>query len=141
MRSPTVFNFFRPGYVPPNSSIGNAGLVSPEMQITNETSVAGYINFMRTAISAGAGATVNGVRDIQPDYTAELGLANDPDALLDRVSMLLTGGVLTQATRTAIRTAIASVPIGTANPNNDRRNRVNMAIYLLMASPEYIVQN
>jgi hypothetical protein len=127
--------------VPPNSNIGNVGLVSPEMQITNETSVAGYINFMRTAISAGAGANVGGVRDIQPDYTAELALANDPDALLDRVSTLLTGGVLTQATRTSIRTAIASVPIGTANPNNDRRNRVNMAIYMLMASPEYIVQN
>ena len=44
LRSPSVFNFFRPGYVPPNSSIAGASLVAPEFQITNESSVVGYLN-------------------------------------------------------------------------------------------------
>ncbi len=56
LRSPSVFNFFRPGYVPPNTAIGAQALVAPEFQITNETSVAGYVNYMqRVRARVGAG--------------------------------------------------------------------------------------
>ncbi|MEQ1516246.1 MAG: DUF1800 domain-containing protein [Usitatibacteraceae bacterium] len=133
MYSPSVFNFFRPGYIPPNSKVGAVGLVVPEAQITNETSVAGYLNYMRGVITSGIGTATGGVRDIQADYTAELALATNPDALIDRVSLLLTGGTLTASTRASVRAAVASV--------TDTRNRVNLAIYLIMASPDYIFQN
>ncbi len=43
---PSVFNFYRPGYVPPQSALGDAGLVSPEMQITNETTAIGWVNYV-----------------------------------------------------------------------------------------------
>jgi uncharacterized protein (DUF1800 family) len=138
LRSGSVFNFYRPGYSPPNSKVGNAGLVSPESQITNESTVVGYLNFMRSAISGGVGTSTNNVRDIQPDYSAELAVADNPGALLDRVDLLLTAGKLSTPTRDQIRNAIGSVAIGTANPANDRRNRVSLAIFLVMASPEYI---
>jgi uncharacterized protein (DUF1800 family) len=141
MRAPSVFNFYRPGYTPPNSQVGNAMLVAPEMQITNETTVAGYLNAMRTYIASGVGVATAGVRDVQPDFSAELALANDPDALIDRVSLLLTPGSLSQTTRNRVRAAVASVNIGTTNPDADRRNRVNLAVYLVMASPDYILQN
>ncbi len=141
MRAPSVFNFYRPGYIPPNSLVGNTGLVSPEMQITNETTVAGYLNYMRTAVSNGIGSSTAGVRDVQPNFAAEIALASDPDALIDRVSLLLVAGNLSQTTRSRVRSAIASVAIGTSNPDADRRNRVNLAVYLTMASPEYILQN
>ena len=39
LRSPTVFNWFAPGYVPPGTTIAQAGLVAPEMQMTNVTTV------------------------------------------------------------------------------------------------------
>ena len=55
LRSPSVFNFFRPGYVPPNTALGAQGLVVPELQITNETTVAGYANFMQSVLPNGAG--------------------------------------------------------------------------------------
>src|SRR5690606_6176675 len=78
MRSPSVFNFYRPGYVPPNTSIADAGLVAPEMQITHESSVAGYLNTLRSALASGFG---NGSpRDIQPDYGEVIGLADTPGA-------------------------------------------------------------
>src|SRR5262245_22108066 len=51
MRSPTVFNFYRPGYVPPNTAIATANLVAPELQIVNEISVVGYSNFMRSVVA------------------------------------------------------------------------------------------
>jgi hypothetical protein len=81
------------------------------------------------------------VNDIQADYTAELALANNPDLLVDRVNLLLTGGNLSSGTRTQIRNAVASVSIGTSNPNADSRNRVNLAIFLTMSTPEYLFQN
>lgn len=141
MYAPSVFNFFRPGYIPSNSRVGNAGLVAPEAQIINETSAAGYLNFMRGVITNGVGTRTNGVADIQADYTAELALADNPDALVDRVSLLLVAGNLSANSRELIRSAVASVNIGTANPANDRRNRVNLAIYLTMASTDYLFQN
>ncbi len=141
MYAPSVFNFFRPGYIPPNSNVGAAGMFAPEAQIINETSIPGYLNYMRGVITSGIGARTNNVLDIQANYNAELSLANNPDALIDRVALLLTAGNLSATTRATIRAAIASVNIGTTTAAADQRNRVNLAIYLLMASPEYIFQN
>ena len=141
LRSPSVFNFFRPGYIPPNSKAGAVGLVSPEAQITSETSVAGYLNYMRSNISSGIGTSTNGIRDIQPDYSAEIALATDPDKLVDRVNLLLAAGRLSTTARNQIRDAVASVVIGTSNPDGDKKNRVYLAVYLTMAAPEYILQN
>ncbi len=44
--SPSVFNFYRPGYVPPQTPLADAGLVSPEMQIANETTAIGWVNYL-----------------------------------------------------------------------------------------------
>jgi uncharacterized protein (DUF1800 family) len=138
MYSPSVFNFYRPGFTPPNSRVGGANLVSPEAQITNETSVAGYLNYMRTVVQQGAGTTTNGARDIQPNYTAEVELAADPTALVDRVNLLLAGGRLSATSKATIVEAVTSIaPTSDAN----RRNRVYTAIYLTMAAPDYILQN
>jgi uncharacterized protein (DUF1800 family) len=130
MRAPSVFNFFRPEYVPPNTSIALAHLLSPEMQITEEMSVTGYLNFMREAIQYGTGIS----RDIKADYTAELALAGTPNLLLDRINLLLMQNQMSPTLRGQILSAINS------NPNNSRINRVYLAIFLTMASPEYIVQ-
>ncbi|MFN0041102.1 MAG: DUF1800 family protein [Burkholderiales bacterium] len=138
MRSPSVFNFYRPGYVPPNTAIAAAGLVAPEFQIIHETSVVGYSNFMRSVVQSGAGA--NNPRDIQPDYVAELALANDPDRLIDRIDLLLTYGTLSAETRIAIRDAVNSVQINAANPTPGRQNRVYLATLFALSSPEFLVQ-
>jgi len=79
LRSPSVFNFFRPGYVPPNSAIGSAGLVAPEFQITNESSVVGYLNYMQRAVSTGIG-------DVVADYSNLLPLADNAQSLVSPCS-------------------------------------------------------
>jgi uncharacterized protein (DUF1800 family) len=129
LRSPSVFNFFRPGYVPPNSAIANANLVAPEFQITNESSVVGYINTMQRAVSTGFG-------DVLGDYTAVLPLADTPASLLAELNTVLAGGQLGAATITTIRSAIDTMPTGTATA---RRNRVQAALVLVLAAPEFIV--
>ena len=107
----------------------------------NETSVPGYLNYMRGVITSGIGTTTNGVRDIQADYTVEMALASNPDALIDRVALLLAAGNISATTRASIRAAITSVSIGTTTAAADQRNRVNLAVFMVMASPEYIFQN
>ena len=90
LRSPSVFNFFRPGYVPPGTELARRGQTAPEFQLTNENSVAGYINFMHGVIAWGYGAAAS--RISVPDYTREMALVNDPAALVDRLNLLLAGG-------------------------------------------------
>ena len=155
LRSPSVFNFYRPGYVAPGTAAAAAGLVAPELQIAHETSVAAWVNYMRDNVASGVGATngtVGGVvlnrRDLRPDFTAELALAGDSAALVERVAERLTWGQAGAALKTEISTAVATitVPVLNAAGNNQaaidsaRRNRVNAAVLLVLAAPEFQVQ-
>ena len=133
LRSSSVFNFFRPGYVPPNTAIAAAGLVAPEFQITGENSTAGYLNFMRNVVNTGAGSGA----DVRSSYTKEVALAGNPDQLVDRVKLLLTANQMTDATRLAIRDAVSSIPATAANA---ALNRTKLAVYLTLASSEFVVQ-
>jgi uncharacterized protein (DUF1800 family) len=130
LRSPSVFNFFRPGYVPAGTAIATANLVAPEFQLANESSVAGYLNFMQTY-------TANGNAELKVDYSAELALAGDAVALLDRVEKLLCAYQLQPATRSTIVSAINSIASTTDAGKN---NRVYTAVLLVMASLDYLVQ-
>jgi hypothetical protein len=130
LRSATVFNFFRPGYVPPNTSLGAAGLVAPEFQITHETSVVGYANYMQTVIQSGIG-------DIDADYSALLPLAGSATALLDRVALWFTGGRISASTRDTITTAVNSMP---ATTDAQKSTRIYATVLLLMTCPEFLVQ-
>ncbi|MGR6329125.1 DUF1800 domain-containing protein [Sphingomonas sp. XXL09] len=128
-RSQTVFNFFRPAYTPPATGIASAGLVAPEFQITNEQSVVAYVNYMQALV-------LNGTGDVKADYSAILTKAADSAALVDEVNLVLAAGQLSSATVTAIRTAVDSVA---ATASNGPQTRVNIAILLTLASPEFIM--
>jgi len=140
LKAPSVFNFFRPGYTPPNSAAASAGLVAPEWQLANEVSLATFVNYQR------AWAGYSASRDIQHDYTAELALADNPAALLDRLDLLLMSGQMTATQRHLITAAINGRAIPAATGSNQaaidsaRRDRVSIAVVLTMASPDYVVQ-
>jgi len=159
MRSPSVFNFYRPGYVNPGSGAASRSLVTPEMQIAHETSAAGYVNFMRDNVASGVGqfnGTVAGVvrnrRDLQGNFAAELAASTDAAALVDLVLSKLTYGYTTGNTTAALRaeivTAVGTIAIPALNANlgnqssvdNAKRSRVNAAILLVLASPEFQIQ-
>ncbi len=133
LRAPSVFNFYRPGYVPANTAIAAANLVAPEFQITGETSVAGYTNFMQAAISSGVGVG----REVRAAYTNELAVADNADALIDRINRCLMAGTMGTQQRQEIRDAVNAIA---ATATNGRANRVYTAVLLTMASPEYLIQ-
>ncbi|HEY8880980.1 MAG TPA: DUF1800 domain-containing protein, partial [Roseateles sp.] len=130
MRSPSVFNFFRPGYVPPNSQLGTHAVTAPEFQLCNESTVAGYLNYLQKAIA-------DGVNDVKPSYTAELALAQDAPGLVANLALRLGGGGISAATQATIATAVATISAGT---DAGKLNRVQAAILMLMACPEYQIQ-
>lgn len=122
-RSGSVFNFFRPGYSPPNTAIASAGLVAPEFQITNELSTIAYVNFMQTLIGSGIG-------DVRATYDDLQALTADSQGLVDAVNLVLAAGQVSSSTVATIKTAVDTV--GTA------ANKINAAVLLVMASPEYL---
>ncbi len=155
MRAPSVFNFFRPGYVPPGTAAAAAQLVVPELQLANETTAAGYVNFMRDNVANGVGhwnGTINGVvfnrNDLQPDLSAELALSTDAAALTEHVVGKLVVGQAATGLKAEIADAVGRMAIPALNSTGNnrqqvdsaRRNRVNAALLLTLASPEFAVQ-
>ncbi len=148
MRAPSVFNFYRPGYAPPGTSLASAGLVAPELQLTHEVTVAGYLNYLRGWVPISTAAN----RYVRQDYTAELALADKPAELVDRVSLLLTSGQLATDARAQVIEAVTSrtIPAPTTNAagavtnqaaiDTARRDRVYLAVFLSLASPDFLVQ-
>jgi uncharacterized protein (DUF1800 family) len=139
LRSPSVFNWFAPGYVPPGTSIAKAGLLAPEMGMTDVSTVVGYLNYMQSAI--GAGATTG--PDVFSNYATEIGLAGTPELLLDRINLLLMAGEMDGTLRSQILSAVNSIAIPPGDQdaiNTALANRVKMAIFLTMASPSFSAQ-
>ena len=130
LRSPSVFNFFRPGYVPPDTELDDDALAAPEFQIANESSVVGCVNYLQRAVQGS-------IADLTPDYTALLALADDANALLAELNLVLAANQLSAATVSTLAAAVATMAGG---DDTTRRARVNAALVLVLAAPEYIVQ-
>ncbi len=142
LTSPSVFNFYRPGYIPPNTRLGAQSLTAPEFQIVDEVTVAGYANTMQTAIGTGIGSG----SDVRSAYTVEILLAADANALVDRMDRMLLYGQMSPTLRARIIESVNSISIPAPTANNAatiataKLNRARLAVYMTMVSPEYLVQ-
>ena len=136
LRSNSVFNFFRPGYVPPNTGIADAGLVAPEFQLHDLVSNAGYINYLADFVSSTFGFR----DDIKPDYSALLPIAGDAKALVAWINLYMTGDQLSANTVALVTASIEKLAINATSTDKDRLNRIYGAVLLVMACPEYIIQ-
>jgi uncharacterized protein (DUF1800 family) len=155
LRAGSVFNFYRPGYVAPGTQSAAAGLVVPELQLQNESSAAGWVNFMRDNLSSGVGqfnGTVNGVvlnrRDLRRDWAAEMALAPRSTELVATVTDRLLVGPASAAPTAALVGAIDKITIPALNAAGSNqaaidtalRNRVYSAVLMTLATPEFMVQ-
>tara|TARA_R110000823_G_scaffold139607_7_gene269543 strand:- start:5022 stop:6800 length:1779 start_codon:yes stop_codon:yes gene_type:complete len=135
--APSVFNFYRPGYIAPGTQTGAAELTAPELQITNATSIVGYPNFLTLFALGNSPQERQGLpRMFVPDYSAEAALADDVDALLAHLDSKLTHGTLTATTRERI---VQIVTLLDASSEEGRQLRARVASVLIMTSPDYIV--
>ena len=152
MNAPSVFNFFSPAHSPPGP-VTQLALVAPEFQIINASTAITGPNYFWNSIPGGlhrwgAGTPAYAVRlnltnelamvvpaaQINQDMPA--GPAFDPDALLRRLDLALTGGGLSPPQFQIIREAMERI-----NPPiwQWHRERLRLAIYLIVTSADFNV--
>jgi uncharacterized protein (DUF1800 family) len=152
LRAPSVFNFFRPGFVPPNTALAVSKSVAPEFQLINETQVAGYLNYIQTMIRSGvtvrgpdlpqvtSDATLPLVNDVLAAYTSELSLVMDVAALVAHVNTVLCAGRISAANVKIMVDALNATALSATATDAQKLDRVAAAVYMAMACSEYLVQ-
>ncbi|MFK7993145.1 MAG: DUF1800 family protein [Granulosicoccus sp.] len=135
LNSPSVFNFFRPSFSQPGE-IRDRGLVSPEFQIMDETSIIKVTGRLlaSTLWSHNFKNNDKGSR-IAIDISKEMDIEPDREALLDHLDLLMLGGRMTDELRHQV-----SELMETRNYNNAASQRVVEAIFLIASSPEAALQ-
>ena len=146
MKAPSVFNFYLPSYSPPGP-LADAGLVAPEFQIVNASSGVMAANYFWNHTTGGLHRWGTG----NPNYETLLNLTQemllnvppeavsdpypstqplDPDPLLRRLDLVLTGGTLSPQQFQVIREAL--VRIGPFSAWEWPKSRLRLAIYLIV---------
>ena len=160
LRSPSVFNFFRPGYVPPA-----LGITAPEFQLVNETTVGGYLNFMQNVIKDGISTPTkdkaevdysNYTRDFLANYDGFTALINNANhtpatntepvarAILTQLNTTMCAGQLQAASVTimvnALRDGMVARQVKASSTPALKRETVCAAILMILACPDYLIQ-
>ena len=150
LRSPTVFNFFYPGYEFPGA-LASAGLTTPEFQLTTASGVAAQMNFIEGGILGNTGNT-NGlssftggngsiVLNIGPWMTSNYTVNAGIPTLVSNLNTLLAAGQLSVAAQTNIINYVTNTA-NFASPTNQTqmRDRVRAIVHLIASSPDYMIQ-
>lgn len=136
--STSVFGYFRPGYVPPNTVFAAGSTTVPEMQIVNETTTAEWVNLAQRMAGGGiggAGMSPDVVINVQP--LANLIANGKVTELIEQLNLLLYSGRMSSALKQDMLEAIVSMQ---GTDALSYLNRARAALFLALASPEYMVQ-
>lgn len=139
-QAPSVFSFYRPGYVLPDSDTADRGLVNPEMQMVTASTTYGYLQYMSNLITE---TDVRGLDFFKPDYTIPIGFANEASSLTDYLNEMMVYGTLTDEVYNRVISGIEATTIDGLTGDNLQealRERVEIAMMIIIASPEYITQ-
>lgn len=148
LTSPSVFNFFQADHQP-LGAVQEADLVAPEFQITDAQTIAGWMNALYRFVVNSNIADEYDLYSGEPnetysdeistlDFTDELLYTNDDELhiLLDKLNLVLAQGRLTEPT---IEKIIEAIQVFPNSSESDKLTRVELAIYLTMTSPEYLI--
>jgi len=132
LRSPSVFNFFRPDHpLEPG-----AELVAPETQILSEIGVASMNNLLHVQIYSNNSRVPGPDNITQLDIEAEVARAGDAAALVDHLDLLLASGSLPDEFRASIIRHVESIPTDA----DGLVTRTLDAIFCVVGSPFHLVQ-
>ena len=136
--APSVFNFFRPGYTPPNSNIAHQSMLAPEFQILTEPAIVGYVNFMHKTVNNGdsLGPASKSVGYLKADYSRYQAMASNPTELLKTLTLYLAPHAFSAAQINTMAQMLASIP----NDEVGLKKRVYTAVLLIMCVPDYLIQ-
>jgi uncharacterized protein (DUF1800 family) len=155
LNADSVFNFFKPSYLPPGEMTA-LGLLGPEFQINTDTistnsttSTGGKAWFFD--LNAACGGSDDPLGNVKVDRSHDFGLAAnagggaaDPaDRLVDAYNIRFMSGQMSPFMRQTLLNALN--PLSSANYNSNafsdwRLERISMALWLIQTSPEYMIQ-
>lgn len=133
-RSPSVFNFYLPDFVP-SGELGKSDFYGPEFQILDDSTGMKTFQIFSILIDRGLQGAIAGGANPRPslDYSTELELSGDVEALVDHLDLLLCHNSLGQNTRDIIVDAVEAIP------SSFSQTRVKRAILLVSISPEFAI--
>jgi uncharacterized protein (DUF1800 family) len=135
LNSETVFNFYRPDYTQAGP-LNDAGLVAPEFQIHDETSIITItMRLLASVLYNHSEAGSPNRTQVTINLDDEMLLKADPQALLDHLDDLLLGGRMSSELRSELEELLES----RSSPGSHAL-RVTEAIFLLVSSPEAAIQ-
>jgi uncharacterized protein (DUF1800 family) len=150
--SPSVFNFFQPGYSNPGT-IARAGLLSPEFQVFAETNALRQANFNLSMISWGIWTPETipagmGNYRYSVNYNPLVALLNTPGLttlqaqakLIDYLDERFLFGQMSPQLRANITNTFAALPGWFDFTSERQAARAQVALYLVLNSPEFFVQ-
>ena len=130
--APSVFNYYPFDYVVPGTT-----LPGPEFGIHTATTSIARANFANSLLFSSqinADSSVYGSSGTRLDLAAYQALAQDAAALADRLDRNLLAGTMSAAMKSAIASAVSAVPV------TDTLGRARTAAWLVVTSPQYLVQ-
>ena len=146
LRSPSVFNFYRPDYQRAGQ-LTDAGLVAPEFQITNENTLVLTANRLQWQAYQYLDSTGKKRAGSNYDYSSNLSsgsvllktaaweaFAATPATLVDKLNLVLMSGAMSPAMKNTLNSYISSIPA------NQPWARVAEAADIVINSPQYAVQ-
>jgi len=190
LQSPTVFNYFHPEFAPPGP-VATANAIAPEFEITTTTAIAATQNYFGNIVTTYSSSAGNSFTDtLLGNYGCNVGTATTPlpsdssrqhcmfgnleelfalhadsSTMFDYINLVMLGGSLSNANKTALVTALdtayptTATPILVTTPPNSatasqlstyntavsnwqsrRRDRVKAALWLAVHTPEFQIQ-
>ena len=137
MSAPSVFNFFSPRYMPPGL-LANAGLVAPELQLATDYLLPSHeAYFFRRAVDHTVEGPPHATGTFAVNVGRDLPLAADAPALVARYNLLFLSGRMSPKMQNTLVAHLQAIP---GSSVDGRRERVRNALYLIVNSPEYVVQ-
>lgn len=153
LNSPTVFNFFSPDFQP-DGAIKNAGKYAPEFQSLNSQSFTAYFNSLNRWIIDNnptdyyylfSGEDYRS--DLDPVFNFPLDYPltknNRLKELLDKYNLIFAHGSVSPQNILIIKNAIQGMPLRIDNlgvlNTTDAAYRLRSALYLILSSPDYLI--
>ena len=154
LNADSVFNFFKPSYMPPGEAT-TRGLLGPEFQINTDTIITNTTNNFRYKTygldltdACDANDTIG---DVYIDRAADVALAgngsggpgNPATALVDAYNLRFMSGQMSPFMRQTLLAALN--PVGSGNFDDNafaswQFERISKALLLIITSPEYMIQ-
>ncbi|MBW8811443.1 MAG: DUF1800 family protein, partial [Lysobacter sp.] len=138
MYASSVFNFFSPRYSP-IGELSQLQLAAPELQLATDYMLPANEGYLMRKIFDAYVGNPGGIGDdeIAINLSRDVALASNPGALIDRYNILFLSGQMSASMRQVLLERLNGMPANTAAA---KRERVQEALYLIVNSPEYVVQ-